>query len=192
VPYRMIRFFWPVGLPLLLLLAVSATALFIVASVPEQAVAGSQPVGAETWQLGITSEGDAAYSAVIGRWVDTSAAFRSNRGVQDIFFIFPAPASTRTIESMRLQIVSRSGTYPSTTSLALEVRNSNGSLQRTVSATSLDLQTAATATWIDIALATNPANLAIAPGEHLVVHFALADVPSGTLDVRPVFEVVIQ
>jgi hypothetical protein len=194
VPYRMMRFLWPHGLPLLLL-ALAATALLALPAAPGQAVTGRLQAAviapAEAWRLGVTSEGDPSYTAVIGRLVDASASFRSNRGVQDSYHIFPAPASTRSIQSAALNIISRSGAYASTASLALEVRDTSGTLLRTVSAAPVDLQTAATGVWITVALDSSPANLAIAPGEHLVAHFALADAPAGTLDVRPVFEVVV-
>ena len=194
MPYRIMRFLWPVGLPLLLALA--ATVLFALPAAPGQAVAGRLQAGVaapdEAWRLGVTSEGDAGYTAVIGRLVDTSASFRSNRGVKDSYYIFPAPASARTVKSAAFKLISRSGTYTRTASLTLEVRNAGGVLQRTVSAAPVDLQTAVTGTWTTLALAASPASLTIAPGEHLVAHFALAGAPAGTLDVRPVFEVVVQ
>ena len=195
MPYRIMRFLWPVGLPLLML-SLAATALFALPAAPGQAVAGrpqavvAAPV--EAWRLGVTSEGDAGYNAVIGRLVDASASFRSNRSVQDSYYIFPAPASTRTIQAAALNIISRSGTYTSTANLTLEVRDSSGALQRTVSAAPVDLQTAATGVWATLALAASPASLAIAPGEHLVAHFALAGASAGNLDVRPMFELVVQ
>jgi len=194
VPYRMKRFLWPVGLPLLML-ALAAMALFALPAAPGQAVAGGlQAVVAapvEAWRLGVTSEGDASYNAVIGRLVDASASFRSNRGVRDMFFAFPASGRTQTIQSAAYQLLQRSGTYTSTASLTLEVRSSSGALQRTVSAAPVNLQTAATGAWATLALAASPASLTIAPGEHLVVHFALAGAPAGDLDVRPVFEVIV-
>ncbi len=189
------RFLWPVGLLLLLLAAVAAT-LFALPAAPGQAIEGRQQAGvaapAEAWRLGVTSEGDASYNVVIGRLVDANASFRSNRGVRDIYYIFPAPASARTVKSAAMNIVSRSGTYTSTASLTLEVRNSSGALQRTVSAAPVDLQTTATGAWTTLALAATPASLTIAPGEHLVAHFALAGAPAGDLDVRPTFELVVQ
>ena len=195
MPYRIMRFLWPVGLSLLML-ALAATALFALPATPGQAVAGrlqsvvAAPV--EAWRLGVTSEGDASYNAVIGRLVDASASFRSNRGVTDIYYIFPAPASARTVQSAALNIIGRSGTYTSTASLTLEVHNSSGTLQRTVSAAPVDLQTAAPGAWADLALAASPASLTIAPGEHLVAHFALGGAAAGNLDVRPMFELVVQ
>ena len=146
----------------------------------------------EVWRLGVTSEGDATYAAIIGRPASIAASFRSNRSVKDIFFAFPASGRTQTVESAAYRILQRSGTYTSTASLTLEVRSSSGALQRTVSAAPVNLQTAATGAWATLALAASPASLTIAPGEHLVAHFALAGAPAGTLDVRPMFEVVVQ
>ena len=146
----------------------------------------------EVWRLGITSEDGAADAALAGRPVSIAAAFRSNRGVRDMFFAFPASGRTQTIQSAAYQLLQRSGTYTSTASLTLEVRSPSGALQRTVSAAPVNLQTAATGAWATLALAASPASLTIAPGEHLVVHFALAGAPADALDVRPMFEVVVQ
>lgn len=148
------------------------------------------PITSEVWRLGVTSEGDAADAALIGRPASITASFRSNRGVQDIFFTFPASAQTQTVQSAAYRLLQRSGTYTSTASLALEVRDASGMLQHTVSAESIDLQTATMDTWASLVLTTDLADLAIAPGEHLVAHFTLAGAPAGTLDVRPVFEIV--
>jgi hypothetical protein len=185
------RRIWPMGLPLVGLLILLAL-LFSVSGVPQRATAGGTPATAEAWRLGVTSEGDAAYTALIGRSAESVASFRSNRSVQDIYFIFPATAQTRTIQSVMLKIVSRSGSYANVANLTFEIRSANGTLQRTVSLNPLDLQTATTADWITIALSTTAANLTLAPGEHLVAHFNLADLPGGNLDVRPLFEVVVQ
>ena len=146
----------------------------------------------ETWRLGITSEDGATDAALVGRPASIAAAFRSNRGVQDIFFAFPASGRTQTVQSAAYRLLQRSGTYTSTASLTLEVRSSSGALQRTVSAAPVNLQTAATGAWAALALAASPASLTIAPGEHLVAHFALGGAAAGNLDVRPTFEVVVQ
>ena len=145
----------------------------------------------EAWRLGITSEEGASETALVGRSASIAAAFRSNRGVQDIFFAFPISGRTQTIQSAAYRILQRSGTYTSTTSLTLEVRDASGALLHTVSAAPVDLQTVATSTWATLALDTSPPSLTIAPGEHLVARFALAGTPAGTLDIRPVFEVIV-
>jgi hypothetical protein len=145
----------------------------------------------EAWRLGITSEDGAADAALVGRPASIAAAFRSNRGVQDIFFAFPASGRTQTVQSAAYRLLQRSGTYTSTTSLTLEARDSSGTLLRTVSAAPVDLQTVATGAWAALPLDASSASLAIAPGEHLVAHFALAGAPAGTLDLRPVFEIIV-
>ena len=149
------------------------------------------PTTREVWRLGITSEGDATNAALIGRPASIAAAFRSHRGVQDIYFAFPGSARAQTIQSAAYRLLQRSGTYTSTATLTLEVRNAGGIVRRTVSAAPVNLQTATLDTWATLALSPNAANLVIAPGEHLVVHFALGGAPAGTLDVRPVFEVTV-
>lgn len=175
-------------------LIVTATVLLCVALLGRIGLA-AQPaavaVTSEAWRLGVTSEGDAADTALVGQPMSVVASFRSNRGVKDIFFSFPSSGRAQTIQSAAYRLLQRSGAYTSTASLALEVRDSGGALQRTVSAAPADLQTAATGAWASLALAADSANLVIAPGEHLVVHFALAGAPAGDLDVRPMFEVIV-
>src|SRR3954462_9265306 len=73
----------------------------------------------EAWRLGITSEEGASETALVGRLASIAAAFRSNRGVQDIFFAFPISGRAQTIQSAAYRILQRSGTYTSTTSLTL-------------------------------------------------------------------------
>jgi len=146
----------------------------------------------ESWRLGVTSEGDATYAAIIGRPVGASASFRSNRGVTDIYYIFPAPGRARVVQAAAFHILRRSGTYSGVANLTLEVRAFDGSLQRTVASAPLDLQAAPTGVWTDLALDANPANLTIAPGEYLAFRFTLDGASGGDLDVRPVFEAVIE
>jgi hypothetical protein len=191
MPNRIIQNIKPIGLPLIGLLILLAL-LFSFSGIPQRATAGGTSLSAEAWRLGVSSEGSAAYTTLIGRSVDSVASFRSNRSVQDIYFIFPSTARTRTIQSIMLKIVSRTGSYANVANLTFEIRSANGTLQRTVSASPLDLQTATTADWVTIGLSTTAANLTLAPGEHLVAHFNLADLPGGDLDVRPLFEVVVQ
>jgi hypothetical protein len=190
--HQITRFLGPLGL-LLLALAMAAVALLAPPPAPGQAAGARLQAFAaspEAWRLGVASEGNASYTSVIGRFVGANASFRSNRGVTDIYYIFPAPASSRSVSSAAWNIVSRSGIYTGSASLMLEVRSYDGTLQRSISAVPVDLQTAATGSWFDLALAADPASLTIAPGEYLAFHFALDGASSGDLDVRPVFEVV--
>jgi hypothetical protein len=145
----------------------------------------------EAWRLGVTSEGSASYDSLVGRPAEITAAFRSNRGVTDMYFIFPAPGRTVTVQAAAYDILRRTGTYTGSASLALEVRGFDGSLKRTVSAAPVDLQSAAIGGWSNLTLAASPANLALAPGEALAFHFALDGISTGDLDVRPAFEVLL-
>jgi hypothetical protein len=195
MPSHIARFLSPLGLSLLLL-ALAVAALLALPAAPGQALKGalqaSTTAPTEAWRLGIASEGDASYNAVIGRLVGANASFRSNRGVTDIYYIFPAPASSRTITSAAWNIISRSGAYAGTASLTLEIRDFSGALQHTVSSAPVDLEAATLNTWTTMALSATPANLTIAPGEYLAFRFTLDGASTGDLDVRPMFEVVVQ
>jgi len=145
----------------------------------------------EVWKLGVTLEGASAYANVAGRVASAVAAFRSNHGVSDIYYAFPAAASSKTVQSASFYLVARTGAYGGTATLTLEVLNAAGALQHTVSAAGVDLQTAPTDAWTAVALSGTPANLVVDPGEFLAFHFQLSGAPGGNLDVRPVFEVVV-
>jgi hypothetical protein len=144
----------------------------------------------ESWRLGITSEGDASYDAIIRRDISEVAAFRSDRGTGDMYYVFPAPSSQRTIAAARFNIVSRSGAYSAgTAAMTLEIIDFGGTMQHSVLAAEIDVQSAPIGVWTGAGLSGNPADLEIAPGEFLAVHFALSGGPAGDLDVRPIFEV---
>lgn len=177
--------------------ALAVMALFALSAAPPSALAFApqSPEAATTtefWKLGVTSESGAAYTAVIGRAVSSVAALRSARSVSDIYYFFPAPATAKTVQTAQLYLLSRSGAYPGTATLALEVRDYAGVLQHTVSASSVDLQTAAVGEWLPISLSAGPSDLSILPGEVLLFRFQLDGAPAGDLDVRPLFEVQVQ
>jgi hypothetical protein len=145
----------------------------------------------ESWRYGITVETTPpAYSSLVGRLLAESAAFRSARAA-DIYFIFPAPATAKTVYQARIYILSRSGTYTGNALLSLQVYNFAGVLQHTVSAASVDLETAAAGSWQSIGLSATAANLVISPGEFLAFHFHLSAAAGNNLDVRPIFEVLL-
>lgn len=104
-----------------------------------------------------------------------------------------APAATsKTIQSARVLILDRTGTYTSTLNLAFEVRTNAGIIQHTVSAASTDLQVAPIGTWMTISLSSTAANLVVGSGEYLAAHVSTGGVPAGDLSVYPVFEVIVQ
>ena len=190
--------FRPIVYGLLVVAALlAAFALLALSAMPPAALAFApqSPEAATTtefWKLGVTSENGAAYSAVIGRAVSSVAALRSSRGVSDIYYFFPAPATTKTVQTAQIYLLNRSGVYPGTATLTLEVRDYTGALQHIVSAGNLDLQTTAVGEWLPISLSADPTNLTLAPGEALLFHFQLDGAPTGDLDVRPLFEVQVQ
>jgi len=116
------------------------------------------------------------------------AAFRSVRAA-NINFAFPAPAMVKTVTAARYYIISRSGSYGGNALLALRVYNFSGVLQRTITTAAVDLETAPLGSWQSLSLL---ANQAINPGEFLAFHFALSADSGGNLDVRPIFEVIVE
>lgn len=188
------RFVWPISLAFVgciaaLAIAMTTTNMPVRAAAMPRAASTSAP---EVWRFGVTSEGDANYQAVIGRLVSASASFRSSRAVSDIYYLFSAAAQARTVQSAALNINSRTGTYTGTATIALEVRSYDGTLQRTLSTTAVDAQAAATGAWIDVPLVADSSAVVISPNEYLVFHFALGSGAGGNLDVRPIFEVVVE
>jgi len=151
----------------------------------------SSAATSETWSLGITVEGAPTYNAIVGRLVSQVGAFRSDR-VNQAATIFPAPATARTVQSASFYLLSRTGAYAGTATLSLVIDNYAGTLQHTVSAAAVDLQTTPTGVWTALALSAAPADLVISPGEFLAFRFSLSGAAGGDLDVRPLLEVVVQ
>jgi hypothetical protein len=170
----------------------AATHVAINASSGRDPLAAAAAATSESWRLGVTSEGSAAYNAIIGRAVGDAAAFRSNRGTSEVYYVFPAPGSQRTVQAAKFSILSRAGTYAGDATLTLEILDYSGVVQHTVSAAGVDMKTAPTGTWTDITLSGTAEDLMIASGEFLAFHFSLGGTPGGDLDVRPVFEVDVQ
>lgn len=150
-------------------------------------------VTGELWKLGFTVENSPlTYNSLIGRVAGEVATFRSNQGTTDIYYIFPAPATSKTIQSAKFYILDRTGAYPANATLTLQTFNFAGALQHTVSAASVNLQTSATGTWTTLPLSATATNLQISPGEFLAFHFTLSGAPGNDLNVRPIFEVEVQ
>ncbi len=145
----------------------------------------------EVWRLGFTREGSVDYSAVIGRVAGDVAAFRSQQA-PDIYYIFPAPAASKTIQSAHFYLLSRTGSYGGSATLALEVIRFDGALQHTASSGSIDLAAAAASAWTGVALSGTADDLVVDAGEFLAFHFHLDGAAGGDLDVRPMFEVEVQ
>jgi hypothetical protein len=145
----------------------------------------------ETWRLGFTREGPPTYSAVIGRVAGGVAAFRSEQAA-DIYFIFPGPATQKTVQSASLYVLSGTGDYSGSATLALEVIGYDGTRQHTASAAAMDIKGSAAGAWTSVGLSGTAGDWVISPGEFLAFHFHLDGAPGGNLDVRPMFEVEVQ
>jgi hypothetical protein len=149
----------------------------------------SPTTATEFWRLGATSEAGVAYSVTQGRSIHATAEFHSNRDTSDVYYIFPAPGTRRTVEAARFYILSRSGTYAGDATLMLEIFDHSGTVRHTASTTEVDLETVATGVWTDITLCGIAENLDIGAGEFLAFHFSLNSSPGGDLVVHPLFEV---
>jgi hypothetical protein len=153
--------------------------------------AASLATTAEYWKMGVTLENTRVYSAVAGRLLTESASFRSAKA-SDIYFVFPAAADERTIQSVRYLLLGRSGSYGAASSLTLEIFDLEGNLLRTASAAPLNLTTPSLNTWGSLALSANAANLTLQPGEFLAFHCNFSGGAGGDLAIYPVFEIEVQ
>jgi len=146
----------------------------------------------EAWRYGVTVEGTLSYAALDGRLLSEVAAFRAFRNTH-IYFVFPAPATAKTVTGIRMNILSRSGGYAAGNAfLLLQIFNFAGTSQHTVSSAVVDMEVSPTGVWIPLGLSGTAANRVISPGEFLAFHFYLTAGATGDLDVRPIFEVVLQ
>ncbi len=146
----------------------------------------------ESWRLGFIQEGAFSYSDLSGRLASSVAVFRSNQGESDVYYIFPAPGTERTVFAAKYNILDRSGSYGGSASLSLEIFDFAGNLQHIVSSASVDMETASIASWNPITLSGTSSDLVISPNEFLAFHFNLSSGSSGNLDVRPIFEVEVR
>jgi hypothetical protein len=145
--------------------------------------------GSETWTTGVTVEDSAEYAGISGRMVTNAASFRSNRGVNHIFYIFPAPAGNRTVSQAKFNILSLNGTPTGVKTMTLEVYSLDSTYLRTLSE-SVDVTIAAQSSWEDFVLNADSSDLIIAPGEFLAVHFDNEVVED--FQIYPVFEIVTE
>jgi hypothetical protein len=192
--YRIISGLATLGLVLLAtaLLFVAAPTVARVSAEKSAAIPFSQSgAPSEFWKLGVTSQGSADYSAVAGRLAGEVAAFQSAEATHS-YFVLPAPAATKTVQSARFYILSRSGSYAGDATMTLEVYDLAGGSQHLVAASPIDMQTAAPDAWTAITLSGTPGDLEIGPGEFLAFHFALSGAAGDDLDVRPIFEVEVK
>jgi hypothetical protein len=161
---------------------------------PLLARAQSEPLavtGIERWSVGTYVEGSPTYLAATYRFLGSSGVFRSGRGANEMAFIFPAAATTKTVDGASFYIQSLSGAVSMDIMLSLCVYDYAGTLQRTVSVLDIDLATTATGQWVSVPLSATADDLVINPGEFLAYHAVLSDVVGDDLDARLLFEVTV-
>ena len=164
---------------------------------PAAAVSGSSGMavlastGVETWNMGVQVDGPPIYQEVAGRLVSNSGTFRSARAAAGAF-IFPAPATARTVEAANAYLLDRSGTYAGPARLALVIYDYAGVIQHTVSSVDIDLQAAPLGEWLPLSLSANPDDLIVSSGEFLAFSFLLSGPAGGDLNIHPLFEVSVR
>lgn len=94
------------------------------------------------------------------------------------------------MQAARFYLLNRAGSYSGNAGLTLEVYDYAGTLKRSLSAGSVDMETAATGTWTEVALSANASDLNITAGESVAFRFSLSGGAGGNLEVYPIFEVV--
>lgn len=176
-------------------LAIMSIALFLSLSLVNQARAVKpalplSPANGETWRTGVTVEDDPIYSLLEGRSLADNAIFRSANAA-DYYYIFPAAANSKTIQSAQFYVLNRSGSYAGNVKLTLKVYNFTGSLIKTVTSSPVDLKTALQDSWINIPLSASPDNLVVNTGEFLAFNVNYDLGLGGSLDIRLLFEVQV-
>ncbi|GAP12698.1 hypothetical protein LARV_00434 [Longilinea arvoryzae] len=183
---------WKLFSGFVILSCVFGLAWFFVPPLLAQAQSPALPgAGGERWSVGTYVEGSPTYLAATGRFLESSGVFRTNRGVTELAYIFPAAATVKTVDGASFYILNRTGAYSGNVWLSLRVYDYAGTLKRSVSLANVDLEAAATGQWVALPLSATAGNLVINPGEFLAFHAALSGVAGDNLDARLLFDVVV-
>lgn|GEM_PF-2884170 len=121
----------------------------------------AQDLASETW-----------YTNVNGWWSNQAPYSESYYSTQDgwggMYTSFlPSPLADRKVQITYTRVVSRTGVYTGAITLDFVVKDASGAVVRTVSGSTIDLQTAALNTWVSAPVSANSANLIIHAGEFL-------------------------
>ena len=136
----------------------------------------------------ITNAGTPTYDAVNGRLAGAVAAFRSNRDVSDIYYIFPASTIPATIQAIKFYRLSQTGAYDAgNVHLTFRTYSKSGGAQHILN-NNIDLKTAPAGAWVPVADLTNTT---IQPDEFLAARVEFTGGSAGTLDLRLLFEVEV-
>lgn len=165
-------------------LAASGRLLPVNAAPPRQT---TTLIPTEFWRLGLMATGMGDYAASEGRLLQMTPHFRSDQPDADAYYLFSAPGRAKTVQAARFYVLQRTGDYTGTITLTLETLAYDGTVRHTVSAGSVDLQTATPDVWTPLALATSEA-LNIASDEFLAFHFQRADAAAGNWEVALLVE----
>jgi hypothetical protein len=184
----------PINLGTLLLLFLTVVAAFAVNwrlspvnAAPQRQTTALIPT--EFWRLGLMSTGTGDYAASEGRLLQMLPHFRSDQPDADAYYLFSAPGRAKTVQTARFYLLQRTGAYTGAVTLTLETLAYDGTLRHTVSAGSINLQTATPDVWTALApLAVESEALDIASDEFLAFHFRRADAAAGDWEVALLVE----
>lgn len=143
------------------------------------------------WRTGFILQSSPKYNGMIGKAASLAVTMQSKAN-KDVYFTFPAVSGKPFVRQASYYLLSRTGAYSGEATLTLEIYNFDGVLQRTLSASQVDLQIAPIQTWTAITLGENIDNRPLQLGEFLAFHLALDGALGGDLDVRPIFEVATE
>ena len=147
--------------------------------------------GVEYWRAGHTVEGGLNGGSIAGRILDPVASFRSNRGVNDIYFYLAAPSHTTWVKEASFYILDCTGTFTEVANMTLEILSLEGILQHQVSEAEYNFTTWPTGNWNSITLNTEQDHTQIDPGEMLAFHVQFQPSYSGDLALHSLFEVKV-
>jgi hypothetical protein len=122
--------------------------------------------------------------------IPASTAVRLSSAVAPSDYYFVLPMSTlMQIQNVNLLVFDRSGSYADSYIASVEVYSLSGGFQRTLTGSSLDLQTAANNTWVTLYLS----NERVLKGDEvLVIHFQRLGAAGGNLSLGVGLEVTGQ
>jgi hypothetical protein len=143
------------------------------------------------WRMGYVLTSSPSYSHLAGRAASLATRMQSNIDT-DIYFVFPAVSGKPYVHTASYLILNRRGAYNGNATLSLGIYNFDGTLRKQISTNSIDLQTAPTQTWTNLALDSYYINCQIGSGEFLAFHLALDGAAGGNLNVNPIFEVAVE
>jgi len=180
------------NMKIFLIVLIVVIAIFVVVMcicLPEDSGSTSGSDGVEIWRTGNAAT-NLNYSEMMHMSQHQGLIFQSQI-FTSYYFVYPAPATQKTIKSAKIHLLDRTGSYTGQAELTLGIYDYLGTLQHTVSTSPTDLQTALLNTWSSITISSAAADLVIAPGELLVFNISLSGGTGGDLRVSMKFEIEV-